>query len=513
MGPGGNRRRWALFALVPAVLAVGLDATVLSVALPTLAADLHASAGQLQWFVVAYTLVFAAAMVPAGLLGDRFGRKKVLLAALTVFGLGSLACAYSTSPGLLIASRALLGLGAAAVLPVALAVLPVLFEEAERPKAIAAIMTATMLGYPVGPILGGWLLDNYWWGWVFLMNVPVVLLGLLSVALFMPESRGQRRPGFDLAGIVSSSGGLTALTYGVIEAGDRGWTDPAALGWMAVGAAVLAGFLLRERRAADPLVDLRLFASAGFSWGTVLATAVSFALFGLMFAMPQYFQAVLGTDARGSGVRLLPLVGGLLVGAPLADRLARRLGDGVAVALGLVLLTASFAVATTTGAASGSAFAAGWIAVSGFGTGLALPTAMDAALGGLAAERAGVGSAVIQALRMVGGSFGAAVLGSVLNSGYRAHLDHAHLNLAGLPAPAADAVRQSVLAGVAVAQRLGSSALRADVVDAYLHGMAAMMWTCAGLAAVGAVLALAFLPRRRGTTSSERERPSATMAT
>ncbi|HET9655619.1 MAG TPA: DHA2 family efflux MFS transporter permease subunit [Kineosporiaceae bacterium] len=506
MQPRGNRRWWALFALVPAVLAVGLDATVLSVALPTLAADLHASTDQLQWFVVAYTLVFAAAMVPAGLLGDRFGRRRLLLAALAVFGLGSLACAYSSSPGQLIAARALLGLGGAALVPVAMAVLPVLFAESERPKAIAAIMAATMLGYPIGPILGGWLLDHYWWGWVFLMNVPVVLLGLVTVAVLLPESRGERRTGIDLAGILSSSAGLAALTYGVIQAGDHGWTDRRALLMLAAGGALLTGFVVVQRRAADPLVDLRLFASAGFSWGTGLATAVSFVLFGVLFVMPQYFQAVLGTGAQGSGLRLLPLVAGLLIGAPLADRLARRIGDARAIGLGLVIIAVTFAVATQTTRGTGTLFTVAWIGVNGIGTGLALPTAMDAALGALATQRAAVGSAVIQALRMVGGSFGAAVLGSVLNAGY-----HARLDLAGLPAPAAAAVRESVSAGVTVATRLGSPALRTSVVDAFLHGMAAMMWTCAGLAAACALLTLLLMPRRR--PAPEEPRPSsATMA-
>ena len=507
----GNRRWWALFALVPAVLAVGLDVTVLSVALPTLAGTLHAGTGDLQWFVVGYSLMFAAAMVPGGMLGDRIGRKRTLLGALAVFGLGSVACALSTTSGELIAARVLLGLGAAVVVPMAMGVLPVLFTETERPKALAAIMTATMLGYPVGPILGGWLLDNTWWGWVFLMNVPVVLIGLVSVALLVPESRSSQPRRFDVPGIVTSSTGLAALTYGVIEAGDRGWGDATALGWIVAGLALLTGFVLLQRRNAEPLVDLGLFASRGFSWGTALATGVSFAMFGLMFAMPQYFQAVLRTNAEGSGLRLVPLVVGLLIGAPLADRAARRIGDGPAIGLGLLIMAGSLAAGASTGTSTGTAFTAGWILLSGLGMGLSLPTAMDAALAALPKERSGVGSAVIQALRMVGGSVGAAVLGSVLNGGY-----HARLQLDGVPAAVVGAVRDGVTSGVAVADRLGSAPLRADVVSAYLHGMSLMLATSAGLAAVCAGLAVAFMPRHRGSAEGggdDEEPASARMAT
>jgi len=225
----GSRRWWALMSLVPAALAVSLDATVLSVALPTLGTDLHASTDALQWFVIAYTLAFAAAMIPAGLLGDRVGRKRVLLTSLVVFGAGSLACATATGPATMIAARAILGIGAAAVLPMTMAFITVLFEETERSKALAVIMTVTMLGFPIGPIVGGWLVTNAWWGWVFLINLPVVAVAMVAVAALLPESsatsiagtsvdRTARGP-VDVAGIVLSSAALAALSYGVTEVG------------------------------------------------------------------------------------------------------------------------------------------------------------------------------------------------------------------------------------------------------------------------------------------------------
>src|SRR5712692_1805079 len=323
-----NRRWWALGALSLSVLVVGLDLTVLNLALPTLAGDLHASTGDLQWFIDAYSLVLAAALLPAGLLGDRFGRKKLLTGALVLFGVASLACAYAGSAGQLIAARAVLGLAAAVILPLSLAVLPVLFTAEERPRAIAAVGGATFLGYPIGPILGGWLLDHFWWGSVFLINIPVVVIALIAVTVLMPESSSEQRPRLDLPGVLISSAGLTLLTYGVIKAGQNGWSDGTAVATMSASAVVLAGFVLWERHVArhangQPLVDLKLFRSASFSWGTALSTMVSFALFGILFGVPQYFRDVRGLDSLGSGLRLLPLIGGLAVGLAAGQRLQR----------------------------------------------------------------------------------------------------------------------------------------------------------------------------------------------
>ncbi|HSP73071.1 MAG TPA: DHA2 family efflux MFS transporter permease subunit [Gaiellaceae bacterium] len=492
------RRWWALGALVPVALALNLDATVLSLALPTLARALHASTAQLQWFVSGYLLVFAAAMVPGGMLGDRFGRKRLLLVALAIFALGSLACAYATSPGAFIAARLLLGLGAALATPLTLGVLPVLFGEEERKKALAIVMAATMLGYPLGPILGGWLLSSFWWGWVFLINLPVVAIAAAAVIMLLPESRSSERPRIDGAGVALSSAGLALVSYGVIEAGQQGWGSAAAVGGIVAGALMLAGFVAWERRAREPLLDPRLFAIRGFTIGTLLSAVVSFALIGLFFAVPLYFQEVIGTGPMGSGLRLLPMIGGLLAGAGAAVKLAERVGTTVVVAAGFVLVAAGLALGATTGLGSGSGFAAAWVAVVGLGTGFAMPTTMDAALGALSPNQAGVGSGTIQALRMVGGSFGAAILGSILNAAYRGRLD-----LTGVPAAAAHAARDSVAAGTAAAGRLGSPALLHTVQTAYVHGLDVMLLTSAAVAAVGVPLTLAFLPRQAPRRSDD----------
>src|SRR5215472_3217351 len=512
-----NRKWWALGALTLSVLAVGLDGTILSVALPTLANALHATESDLQWFSSGYLLVLAAAMLPAGLLGDRYGRKGVMLIALALFGAGSVACAYAPSSAWFIAARVALGIAGAGVIVMALSALTVLFTEEERPRAVGVWAAANFLALPVGPILGGWLLTHYWWGWVFLINLPVALLGLIAGVLLVPESRASRPPALDGLGVVASTAGLLGLTYGLIEAGQNGWGGAGALGPMLAGLAALVGFFLWERRLAgrpggQPLVDPALFRSGSFTWGVILTTTAALAMIGVLFTMPQYFQAVLGTDAMGSGLRLLPLIAGMVAGAVPADRIASLVGAKIAAAAGFAVLAGGAAVGATTGADSGDGFIALWTAVFGAGMGIVFATTASAALSEISAERSGVGAAVMQALQKVGGPLGAAVLGSVLSSAYQARLD-----LTGLPPAAAGPVRESVFGGLAVAHRLGSPGLLQSVRAAFVHGTDAALLASAGIAAAGILLTVAFLPGRAAgraratelTESTEKEAPRA----
>ena len=492
----GNRRWWALGALTLAVLAVGLDGTVLSVALPTLAGALHASESDLQWFTSGYLLVLAAAMLPAGLLGDRYGRKKVMLTSLALFGAGSAACAYAPSAGVFIAARVVLGIAGSGVIVMALSALTVLFTQEERPRAVGIWAAANFLSLPLGPILGGWLLTNFWWGWVFLMNVPVALIGLIVAFVLVPESRASVRPRLDPIGIVTSAVGLVAVTYGLIEAGQNGWGAASALIPIIAGVILLVGFFLLENRLShrpggQPLVDPALFRSASFTWGVLLAATAGLSMIGVLFTMPQYFQGILGTNAMGSGLRLLPLIGGLIVGAVPADRVAHLVGAKITVALGFVFLAAGMLLGAITGVASVEGFIAAWMALVGVGMGLTMATAASVALSELSQERSGVGSAVMQALQKVGAPFGAAILGSVLSSAYQGQL-----NLAGLPPAIANAVKTSLFGGLAVAQHLGSAGLLASVRTAFVHGMDVSLVVAAGIAAVGFLLALVFLPAR-----------------
>jgi len=508
--PSSSGRWWAVIAIAVSVVVVGLDLTVLNLALPTIAGDLHASTGDLQWISDSYSLVLAAVMLPAGMLGDRYGRKKVLIIALLIFLASSAACAYSASVGELITARAFLGIGAAAIFPLALSVLPVMFSKEELPKAIAVMASASMISFPIGPIVGGYLLDNFWWGSVFLINVPVVLIAVVAVVFLLPESRSSSRPSIDFPGLLASSGGLTALTYGFIRAGQDGWGNAIAVAAMLAGAAALALFVWLERSVMSaggrhPLVELDLFKSAGFRWGTILTTGVSFAMFGLLFAMPQYFQEVRGADALGSGIRLLPLVGGMLAGMIGGTRLGTarkdRTGATVPAILGArALITAGFAIMAAamimgafTRVASSIGYAEAWVAIAGLGLGLSMPAAMNAALSQLSADRSGSGSALLSALRQVGATIGVALLGTLISNAYTAGVPGS-----GLPPSLAAVARSSVTGGVEVAHALRSAVLLGQVQAAFVHGMDIMLWTCGGVALAAALLALAFLPRRPG---------------
>jgi DHA2 family multidrug resistance protein-like MFS transporter len=438
--------------------------------------------------------VLAAAMLPAGLLGDRYGRKKVMLVALALFGIGSVACAASSTSADFIAARVVLGCAGAGVIVMALSSLPVLFDEHERPKAVGVWSAANFLSLPIGPILGGWLLSHVWWGWVFLMNFPVVLVGLTATVWLIPESRASRRPALDPVGMLSSVAGLIGVTYGLIEAGQHGWGNPRALAVIAAGLLLLAGFLAWERRLSalpdgQPLVDVALFRSRAYTWGVILIAVEILAMMGVLFTMPQYFQGVLGTDAMGSGLRLLPLVGGLVLGALPADRVARRLGSKATVCLGFVALGAGLVLGSGTTVSSSGAFVAAWMAIVGAGMGLALATASSAALAALSEETSGIGSAVLQAVNKTGGPLGTAVLGSILASGYLAGL-----KLTGLSVAAAHAARESIFGAVGVAAQVHSAALLDSARAAFVHGMDQSLAVSGAIAVAGALLALLFLP-------------------
>jgi DHA2 family multidrug resistance protein-like MFS transporter len=438
-------------------------------------------------------------MLPAGALGDRYGRKKVMLISLALFALGSAACAAAPSSGAFIAARVVLGIAGSGVIVMAVSALTVLFDEQERPKAVGVWAAANFIAIPIGPILGGWLLTHYWWGWVFLMNVPITVLGLLVASVLVPESRAARPPGLDPAGAATSVAGLLAMTNGLIEAGQHGWGRPGALVPIIGGVVLLGAFFAWERRRGrkadgQPLLDLRLFRSRAFTWGVILAAVAVLAMIGVLFTMPQYFQGVLGTDAMGSGLRLLPMIGGLIVGALPADRLVARVGAKLVVTLGFGLIAAGLLIGSGMSLRSSGLFIAVWMAILGVGMGLATATASSGALSELSEEHSGVGSAVLQAVNKTGGPFGTAILGSVLSSAYLAHLD-----LSGLGGAAA---HQSIFGGIAVAQQLHSQALLRSVRAAFVHGTDQALLVSAVIAIIGAILAIMFLPASRPQTAA-----------
>lgn len=492
----GKSRWFALGAVVLCMLTFGFDGTILNVALPTLATELGADVGGLQWIVDAYILVLAGLLLPAGALADRIGRKRVLLAGLAIFGASSLLATYATSTGTLIGARAVMGLGAAILMPTTLAVLPAIFAPHERARAITIATVAAGVGLPLGPILGGVLLRHFWWGSVFLINLPIVALAMTATMLFIPETRDPRTRPADLVGGVLSIVGLVGLIYGVIEVPRQGWDDPRVLVAIGVGLVVLAAFAWWERRSPYPMIDLSWFRRRGFLWGSLTATIGTFALFGLLFVLPGYLQSVLGYDVLGVGVRLIPMMAGLIVGSALADRLSGRFGARLPIVAGMVVVAAGLTLGALTKTTSGYGWTATWLVVTGLGVGASMAPAMAVVLGDLPTGRAGAGSAIMMTLRQVGGALGVALLGSVLAGAYRGDLD-----LGGLTGPAADTARDSVAGAVAVAAQLGDEALAASAASAYVHAMAVVLVVCAGLALLGAVAAAVFLPARPATAS------------
>ena len=497
IAPGcGARKWWALGAVMLSVLAVGLDATVLSVALPTLAVKLHASESDLQWFSSGYLLVLAAVMLPAGLLGDRIGRKRVMIGALLLFGLASAACALSTSPEEFIAARVLLGCAGAPLIVMAMSALAVLFTPEERPRAVGIWAAINFVSLPIGPIVGGFILTHAWWGWVFLMNVPVALLGLVAVLALVPETKSADKPGLDPAGVGLSTAGLVALTYGLIQAGQAGWGSLSAVLPMVIGVALLLAFLRWEilvtrRPGGRPLIDIALFRSRSFTWGVLLLAVCGVVMVGVIFTLPQYFQGITGVDPMGSGIRLLPMIGGLILGAVPSPRFIRWFGIKLVVSLGFLILglTALWAATTTLG--TGEWVTAAWMTVGGLGLGLVFAPAATAALAQIDADRSGVASGVLQAVNKVGGPLGAAVFGSALASVYQAKLP-----VAGLPAALVSTMKAGLTQGLAAAERLGSAALAHEVRSAFVQGMDAAFLVSAGICALGLVLTLMFMPLR-----------------
>ncbi|MFD0276533.1 MFS transporter [Kitasatospora sp. NPDC127111] len=498
--PGPNPRRWlALVAVALSVLVISFDMTILNVALPTLASQLQATTGQQQWIVDSYTVVFAAVMLPAGLIGDRFGRRRTLTVGLALFGLASAVGMLADSPGTLIAARAAMGLAGALVMPMSMAVIPGLFPAGEQRRATAILAASLAAGAPLGPLIGGFLLQHFWWGAVFAVNVPLTAVGITACVLLLPETRDPAAPRIDLPGTALGAGGLAALTFGIIEGPGRGWTDPLVAGTLGGSVVALTVLVLRSRRQRDPMLDLRLLADPTFRWSTVAATLVSLVLFGAFFVLPLYFQSVLGADALGTGLRLMPMMLGLMVAAKLSDRLVARTGPRVVITLGLALLAAALLLGSRTDSSDGYGPAAVWLVLLGLGMGLSLITAQASALLTLPPAKAGVGSGLIQTLRQVGGAIGVAVFGSLLAAAYRGALD-----TAALPADSAHRAGQSVVAADAVASATGNPALTASAHAAYVHGMTVVLLVSGVIAALSAVLVALRMPAAEPRPAGER---------
>ena len=490
------RRWWTLVVLCLSLLVISLDNTILNVALPTLERDLHASSSQLQWIVDSYMLVFAGLLLTAGALGDRFGRRRALTAGLLIFGLGSALSAVASSAGMLIASRALMGVGGAFIMPSTLSILTATFPAHERAKAIGIWAGVSGLGIAIGPVAGGWIIEHAHWTWIFLVNIPFVAAALLAGRRLVPESRDPAAPRLDILGSVLSTAGLTALVWGIIEAPASGWTSPAILAAFAGGAAILVAFAAWEMRIAEPMLDIRFFRNPRFSAASGAITLSFFAMFGAIFFLTQYQQLVLGTSPLETGLRILPVAAGLVIGGPLSAKLTARIGAKIVVATGMGLIATALLLMTQFEIDSGYGIIALTFVLLGMGIGMAMAPATDSVMGSLPLAKASVGSAVNDATRTTGGALGVAVLGSILSSGYRGEMDAIASEVGGTGGAAA---HDSLAGALGVAGRIGGAAgdrLATTAQEAFVSGMHSAVLVAAGIALVGALVALVFLPSR-----------------
>ncbi|MDP9364195.1 MAG: MFS transporter, partial [Chloroflexota bacterium] len=439
-------RWWTLGVLCLSLLIIGLDNTILNVAIPTLQREFGATASELQWMVDAYVVVFAGLLLSFGALGDRFGRARALAAGLVVFGLASFAAAYAQSAGQLIAARAVMGIGGALIMPATLSILIDVFPREERGRAIALWSGVAGLGIGLGPLTGGLLLERFWWGSVFLVNVPIVAVALLAGPILVPNSRDPHPAGLDLPGAVLSIAAISALIYAVIEAPNHGWTAPVTLAAFAVALLLAVAFVLWERRTSHPMLRMDLFRHRRFSLGAAAIAVTFFALFGVVFALTQYLQFVRGYTPLEAGVRLTPIALGVLLGAGRSHRLVAWFGSNRVITGGMLVAASALA-----GVAAWTADTPYWLIgstlfVLALGLGNVMAPATDAVMGAVPDANAGVGSAMNDVTRQVAGAFGVAVVGSLINTIYADRMAGA---TAALPPPAAEPARDSIGAALA----------------------------------------------------------------
>ncbi|HWH19726.1 MAG TPA: MFS transporter [Solirubrobacterales bacterium] len=495
-----NRKPLILVALLLAAFVINLDTTIVNVALPKLAVELHASNAQLQWVVDAFNLLFAASVLAVGSLSDRFGRKGMLLAGLGVFGLASLVGGLTSDPGQLIAARAVMGVGAAMVFPSTLSLLTNVFvERGERARAIGLWGAITGVAIALGPIVGGALLEIFDWRSIFFAMTPVAALAALLVARSVPTSRDPRALPVDGGGFVLSAAAIGLLIYTIIEAPERGWGGAATLAGFAVTALLVAAFVGWERRREDPMLDLGLFSNLRFTAASTAVAISFFALSGFIFLVTQYFQFFKGYGPLSTGVRLLPVASCVAIFSVLGAKLAVRIGTKAVVGTGLIAMAAFYAWVATTSASTPYGVIALQMVVLGTGMGLTSAPATEAIMGVVPKAKAGVGSAMNDATRLLGGTLGVAVIGSVFASLYASRLGD--LLPAPLPSGAAASAKESVGAALGVAGEAtgaGHPALGTAVSEAansaFFSGFHAGDLVAAGVALGGAVLAFALLP-------------------
>ena len=502
LAPGGlmdaskayARRWWTLVVLSLSLVVIGLDNTILNVALPTLVRELSATQSDLQWMIDSYVLIFAGLLLTMGSFGDRFGRKRALLIGLVIFGVASYGSSMATTSAQLIGGRAVMGIGAALIMPSTLSIITTIFTGKELGKAIGIWAGVAGIGIVGGPVIGGWLLEHFWWGSVFLVNMPIVAVAMALAVWLIPESKDPNATPLDLVGAGLSIAALVTLVYGLIEAPKHGWTGDETLIALGIGGVLLLAFIIWEIRTPHPMLQMSFFRNRRFSIANLSITFTFFALFGSVFMLTQHLQFVLGFSPLEAGTRVMP-VATMIISAPLSAKLAEKFGAKLIVFLGLVTVAASFLLFSTlevTGYAT-----IGWgLAVLGFGMGLVMAPATESIMASVPLAKAGVGSAMNDTTREVGGALGVAVLGSIFSSAYATEIGPA---LRGLPAELAGAAGDSVGAATIIAGQIGGQAgqaLAAAAKIAFVDSLSSTLVVAAGIALAGALICLIFLPSR-----------------
>ncbi|MGA2321610.1 MAG: DHA2 family efflux MFS transporter permease subunit [Solirubrobacteraceae bacterium] len=497
--PPSQRRWWVLAVLCVPLLIVSLDSTVLNVVLPTLVRKLHATTSELQWIVDAYVLVFGGLMLVAGSLADRVGRKRTFLAGLLAFAAGSTCAAFSGTVGLLIAARASMGIGAALIMPSTLSIITTTFtDRGDRQRALGFWSATSGAGVALGPIVGGLLLAHFWWGSVFLINVPVALLGVLCAVPLVPDSRDPEAKRLDSGGSLLSITGLGLLLWAVIEAPVHGWSSALVLGAGAGGLAVLVGFVAWERSSSHPMLNLRFFAARRFSAAIVCNGLLAFGLYGALFVLTQLLQFQLGYTPLQAGLRVLPAAGAIAVVAPLSTALVRRVGAKLTVTAGLLVAAAGLWQISGASVTTTYAGAVAGMVMLGVGAGLVIPSATGSVMGSLPTAHTGVGSATNGSSMQVGGALGVAVIGSLLSTRYQHRITGA-LAPYHVPHAVQETIRGSLGSALQVARQVGGltgQLLAQFARSAFISGMDLGLFAAAIVVLAGALFALLALPSR-----------------
>ncbi|MGG4343458.1 MFS transporter [Paenibacillus lautus] len=497
-------RWWTLACLVLSLLIISFDVTVLNVALPTLSKELDAGTNELQWIMDSYLLVFSVLLLPAGSLGDRFGRKKMLFIGLIIFAITSLVAGFARTTDVLIVARAFMGVGGAIIMPLTFSILPTVFTPQEARKASAIWSASSGVGLLVGPLLGGFLIEKFSWGSIFFINVPIIAVVLIAGYFLIPESKNEKAHRIDWLSMLLSCIGLGSLVYGIIESSRLGWGSLQVILTLCAGTLFIALFIVRQKFAKEPMVNLSLFKHPLFTWATLAVCVIMFVLNGLLFFLTQYLQFTLDSNAYETGLRLIPFMAGMIVASLFSVRVASKLGTKWAIATGLLIMGIGLFLLSTIDVQDSYGFVAIYLVIQGVGFGLALSPCMSAVMESLPRTEVGIGSAVNNTLRQVSSALGVAVLGTLISIKYQNGINKV---ISDVPSQYVDYITNSIGTATKAAYTMDESirsSILARINVAYIDGMDYTLKISSALLILCAVLIVVVLPKPLGVKSKEK---------